>query len=83
VIGPEGKEYDHIMRVVFSPDSGRVAYWARRGDNWLVVVDGVEGTGYDNFVFDSGLVFDSPTSLHTLAIRGDEIRRVEITIVEE
>ena len=30
-----------------TPDSRRVAYVARRGGKWLVVVDGVEGKEYD------------------------------------
>jgi hypothetical protein len=44
----EGREYDGIGKdtVVFSPDSKRVAYAARRGSMWVVVVDGVEGKAY-------------------------------------
>jgi Tol biopolymer transport system component len=30
-----------------SPDSSRLAYLAKRGDKWLVVVDGVERKEYD------------------------------------
>ena len=81
VDGVEGKEYDGAANLVFSPDSKRVAYEAKRGDKWLVVVDGVEGKEFDGFLKSSGLVFDSPSQLHTLALRGDEFLRVEVKIV--
>ncbi len=81
VDGVEGKEYDGAANLVFSPDSKRVAYEAKRGDRWLAVVDGVEGKEYDGFLKGSGLVFDSPSQLHTLALRGDEFLRVEVKIV--
>jgi hypothetical protein len=80
--GVEGKEYDAIgVYPVFSPDSKRVAYEAKRGGKQLVAVDGVEGKEYDRFLEGSRLVFDSPSQLHTLARRGNEILRVEIEIV--
>ena len=34
--------------LTFSPDSSRLAYRAKRGDKWLVVVDRVEGKEYDS-----------------------------------
>jgi hypothetical protein len=67
--------------LVFSPDSRRVAYLAQRGDKALVVVDGVEGKEYEGFLGGGGLVFDSPTQLHALAVSGGELFRVEIEIV--
>jgi hypothetical protein len=60
-----------------------VAYSAARDDKWLVVVDGVEGKDYDALLPGSLLLFDSPTTLHTLAVSGTEILRVEIEVVEE
>ena len=83
VMGVAGKEYDGIGRgsLVFSPDSKRVAYGAGRGGKWLVVVDGVEGKEYDGFLKGSRLVFDSPSQLHTLAVRGNEFLRVELEVV--
>lgn len=85
VDGVEGKEYDGIgeWSALSSPDSKRVAYGARRGKKWLVVVDGVEGKEYDRFIRGSTLVFDAPNLLHGLAVRGDEIFRVEVEIAEE
>ena len=84
VDGIAGEEYDYIgLGGFFSPDSKRVAYAAQRGEKWLVVVDGVEGEGYDGFVRGAKLEFDTPKSLHTLALRDNEFLRVEIEIVEE
>jgi hypothetical protein len=64
-----------------SPDSKHVGYWAQRGNKWVVVVDGAEGKEYDGFLRNSKLVLDSPSQLHTLALRGDEFLRVEAEIV--
>jgi Tol biopolymer transport system component len=61
VDGKAGKEYDEISggfppiklapvrfsAVVFSPDGKRVAYAAKNGEKWLVVVDGHAGEEYD------------------------------------
>jgi hypothetical protein len=41
----------------------------------------VEGKEYDGFLKGSRLVFDSPSQLQTLALRGDEFLRVELKIV--
>jgi len=82
VDGEEGKEYGGVDGPIFSMDSKRVAYIARRDGKNFVVVDGVEGTKYDAFL-DSKFVFDSPKLLHALALRNNEIFRVEVEIVEE
>jgi len=58
-----------------------VAYGIQRGGKQLVVVDGVEGKEYDGFLKGSRLVFDSPSQIHILAVRGDELLRVELEIV--
>jgi hypothetical protein len=60
--GQELTKYDGIGfgSLSFSPDSKRVAYWALRGRDWLPVVDGIEGTAYDQFVSAFRLVSDSP-----------------------
>jgi len=81
VDGVEGKEYDLARAPVFSPDSKRVVYEATRGGKWLVVVDGVEGKEYDGFLKGREPVFDSPSQLHALALRGGEFLRVEVEIV--
>jgi hypothetical protein len=70
-------------RPLFSPDSRRIAYWARRGNKWLVVVDGLEGRQYDGFLRGSNVVFDGPRSLHALAVLGSEVLRVKMELVEE
>jgi hypothetical protein len=59
-----------------------VAYVGKRANRQrVVVVDGVEGSEYDFLLAGSRLVFDGPRQLHTLAKRGDEFLRVEITLV--
>ncbi len=80
VDGEDGKEYDGILEgtPVFSPDSRRVAYGARRRDKHLVVVDGVEGKEHDGFLRGSTIVFGNPRSLHTLAVRASELFRAHI-----
>ena len=35
---------------ITSSDGKHAAYWAKNGDKWLVVVDGVEGPPYDGIV---------------------------------
>lgn len=48
VDGLEGSgAYDNAGPPVFSPDGKRVAFAARAGKSWLVVVDGQEGTRHD------------------------------------
>lgn len=79
--GVEGKEYKQISDLVFSPDSRHMAYLAERGGKWFAVVDGVEGREYEGFLPGSRLVFDSPSQLHALAVRGDEFFRAEMDIV--
>ena len=46
--------------LVVSPDSKRVAYLARRGRKWFVVLDGVEGKEYDEI--GEGSLICSPDS---------------------
>ena len=50
--GVAGKAFDNVLgeTIVFSGDSRRVAYLAKRGEQWLAVVDGKEypiGGGFD------------------------------------
>jgi hypothetical protein len=54
-----------------------------RSGKQFVVVDGQEGKEYDGFLSGSKLVFDSPSSLNTLALWNNEISLVEIEIVEK
>ena len=48
VDGVEGKEYDEIEHISFSPDSKRVEFLAKRNGKWLKVIDGVESPEYDS-----------------------------------
>jgi hypothetical protein len=40
------------LPIVFSPDGNRYAHNAKKGDRWVVVVDGVEGPAFDQLVND-------------------------------
>lgn len=79
VDGEEGKQYDGIMEgtPIFSPDSKRVAYGANVDEKCFVVVDGKEGKRYDGFVRGGRIVFDSPDSLHYLALIKNSIYLIE------
>ena len=57
--GGPGKQYERIFegRLVFSPDGNRLAYGARKGDKWLVVVDGRESELYDFLGSTTGIHF--------------------------
>jgi hypothetical protein len=48
--GVQGKQYDSIFMLTFSPDSKRLAYAARSADKTCVVVDGAEGKAYEEIV---------------------------------
>ena len=48
VDGVEGKEYDDVQDVGFSPDTSRLTYAARRDKKWVVVEEVVEGKEYDD-----------------------------------
>lgn len=46
--GKPGQLYAGVNELVFSPDGGRVAYSARKGDKSLIVLDGAEGQLFDD-----------------------------------
>jgi roadblock/LC7 domain-containing protein len=54
VNGTEGKQYDGVSGLIFSPDGTQVAYVASLGSKQLAVVNGTEGKQYDGV---SGLIF--------------------------
>ena len=87
--GQEQGQYESHS-FVFSPDSKRVAYVAlvpeRRwgfikvGESHMIVVDGQEGSQYDDIVApreSGGIIFDSPNQLHYMAQRGNAFYLVE------
>lgn len=83
VNGREGKRYDDIeITPHFSPDGRWVAYGARIGAKHFVVMNGKEGKLYDDIV--SGIIFESATTLHYLAVRntteGNDVYLVEETV---
>jgi hypothetical protein len=75
----ESLPYEDIFTLVFSPDSRRLAYTVQSRGKVNVVVDEVQGEPYDA-IMGQGLEYDSPTAIHYLALRGDEIYLVEESI---
>ena len=83
VNGIEGTRYDEIdPPPVFSSNSRRIAYGAKRDEERFVVVNGKEGRPYDAIVAlgESGIVFDSSSSLHYFALKSDDIYLVEAKV---
>jgi hypothetical protein len=62
VNGVEGKTYDLVASVQFSPDSQRVLHQASRGNDSFVVVDGIEGPAFKTVSLFSGDAHFSPNS---------------------
>ena len=63
------------VNTVFSPDGKRVAYAARKGAKWLVVVDGQQGAEYDEIGVGT-LVFSPDGVLEYLAIKEGSLYRI-------
>ncbi len=80
VDGKEGKGYDDIVGLTFSPGSRRIAYVAREGAKQFVVVDDKEEKGYDAIVGDRQalVVFDSDDSFYYLALKGEGLYIIEM-----
>jgi len=92
VNGVEGRHYDELRKetiggrnyiwdksIVFSPD-GKIAYWARQGNKWMVVVNDIESKAYWGYPADGRIVFEDPNLLHFVAFRDMQMFRVEIEI---
>jgi len=73
----EGAKYDEIAGLAVSPDGERLAYAARTGSQWSVVVDGREGPRRDG-VMGQTPVF-SPDGRH-VAYAGREGRRCFVVV---
>jgi len=75
--GIEGSTYQRIPEIRCSPDGRRVAYWAAKGDEWVVVVDGKEGKPYPRGAKD--ILAFSPDGQHVAYVagkNGGELTRV-------
>jgi len=83
--GIEGKGYAGLQEntLAFSPDGMYLAYWAGDGSGQFVVVNGSEAGRYDGFLRGGTLVFDSPTKLHALALRGGTFYCVEVEVAPQ
>ncbi|HOK09763.1 MAG TPA: hypothetical protein PLJ10_08895, partial [Candidatus Hydrogenedens sp.] len=66
---------------IFSADSRRVAYSAKRGGKWFVVVDGEEGKEYDGI--GAGSLIFSPDSRRVMYSAGRGNKRFVVVDGEE
>jgi len=74
--GLAGPQWDGIGNgPVFSPDGKHTAYWAKKGQKWLMVLDGTAGPEFDQFIANRP-VFLLDGTLEYLAIRGSSLFRV-------
>ncbi len=81
VDGAEGKAYDDLGADSprFSPDGRHVACGAVMGRRWRIVVDAVETReGYDNILAHPR--FAGPGRVRAIAVRDDEVFRLEIEL---
>ena len=87
----EGKEHDCAAFATFSPDSSRLAYVIARDGKNVLVFGGHEGKLYDRFIVrkrhwreegprDNTFAFDEAVVLHAIALRGDEVIRLSISL---
>jgi hypothetical protein len=67
-------------RLTFGPDSRRLAYTVAHGyASWALAIDGEEAPNtYDVLPFEARLVFDSPSELHTIAVRNGQVLLVTL-----
>jgi WD40 repeat protein len=67
-------------RLTFGPDSRRLAYTVAHGyASWALAIDGEEAPNtYDFLPFEARLVFDSPSELHTIAVRNGQVLLVTL-----
>jgi hypothetical protein len=68
----ETEEYDDIGPIIFSTDGKRVAYPAKRGSKWVMVVDGQEGPEYDEIGLSSDIFSPDSKRLVYGAMKGDK-----------
>ncbi len=73
----EGKPYDDIYYITYTPDSKRLIYTAEENDKDFVVVDEHNGKKYDDILGQYEIQFDSSSSFHYIARKGNDIYLVE------
>jgi hypothetical protein len=84
--GKESAPYDGVYneRPTYSPDGKHAAWRARRNEQVVIVVDGIEAD--KTYQVPDGtrvppVVFKDSNSLYTLGLRGNEVWRLEIEIL--
>ena len=96
--GIVGKTFERILTsLTFSLSGKHLAYAGQREGKSVPILDGFEGKEYDEILTcepflntmgvdgprNVGFAFDNRNALHAIALRGDEIFRLEIQIIEE
>lgn len=83
--GVPGKLYVGASVPTFGPQGKHVVYSAQRDNKKnIVVVDGnTETAEYDGMPQNSKFIFDAPDKFHFLALRGEEVIRVEVEISDK
>lgn len=77
VDGRPSEEYvAFVIEPTFSPDSKHVAYEAKKGEKYLIVLDGQPGTEY-NEIFGFSLTFRPDGVLEYLAAKDHSLYRVK------
>lgn len=67
--------------IVFSSDSQHVVFAARRGTDWHIVVDGVEGEPIGELMPGSLLVMNGPSKFHTVVRAERQFYRLDVEIL--
>jgi len=81
--GRPQRAFAAVGRPFFGPGSRHLVYQAKLADGWALVLDEEVGTlRVDGFLKGVPVLFDSPRSLHALALRraGPEFLRLEINL---
>ena len=83
-----------LLPPLFSPNSKRLAYIVTRDGKSILNLGGHEVNAYDRFIIHvsnwrnngpsrTGFAFDEKGILHAIAMRGDEVFRLEISLLEK
>lgn len=83
VDGLEGAKYDEVIKnsLIFSSDSKRIAYAAKKDEKRVALVDGHEGPKYDEAIGQGSMIFRPNGTLEYLAVKGSALYRIKHTPV--
>jgi WD40 repeat protein len=78
----EGTSYTAVLgdTMSFSPDGAHLAYEARRADKPFFVIDNEETPEHGGSLLGSRLVWDSPTTLHSIIKHDQDLSRMQVEL---